>query len=146
MERHHSRTALHVFDHDSVTGQVYKDVILQKYVRFFRGAMGAHFLFMDDNACPHRAALVDDYLETEDTTCLDWPANSPNLNPIEHAWDTLGIRIVGHQIPPRTIQELRVTSVQEWNSIPQVLLDNLVLSMGARCTACVAALGDHTSY
>ncbi|GFX80838.1 transposable element Tcb1 transposase [Trichonephila clavipes] len=62
----------------------YLDVILEQHVRLFRGAMGAEFLFMDDNARPHRANIVDECLQSEDITRIDWPAYSPDLNPIEH--------------------------------------------------------------
>ncbi|GBN24367.1 Nucleolar protein 56 [Araneus ventricosus] len=67
-----------------MTGHIYRDVILEQHVRLFRGAMGAEFLFMDDNARPHRANIVDECLQSEDITRMDWPAYSPDLNPIEH--------------------------------------------------------------
>ncbi|GFW71166.1 uncharacterized protein TNCV_535841 [Trichonephila clavipes] len=41
-----------------MTGHIYRDVILEQHVRMLRGAMGAEFLFMDDNARPHRANIV----------------------------------------------------------------------------------------
>ncbi|GFU38659.1 DDE_3 domain-containing protein [Trichonephila clavipes] len=50
------------------------------YLRLFRGAMGAEFLFMDDNAHSHRANIVDECLQSEDITRMDWPAYSPDLN------------------------------------------------------------------
>ncbi|GFV39741.1 transposable element Tcb1 transposase [Trichonephila clavipes] len=56
----------------------------------FRGAMGAEFLFMDGNARPHRANIVDECLQSEDITRMDWPAYSPDLNPTEHVGDMLG--------------------------------------------------------
>ncbi|GFX21364.1 transposable element Tcb1 transposase [Trichonephila clavipes] len=43
----------------TMTGHIYRDVILQQHVRLFRGVMGAKFLFMDGNARPHRANIVD---------------------------------------------------------------------------------------
>ncbi|GFW09829.1 transposable element Tcb2 transposase [Trichonephila clavipes] len=56
------RTPLHVFRSGSVTSQIYRDEVLDPYVRLFRGAYGRDFLFMDDNARPHRANLVDEFL------------------------------------------------------------------------------------
>ncbi|GFU64452.1 uncharacterized protein TNCV_3948191 [Trichonephila clavipes] len=47
------------------------------------GAMGAEFQFMDDNARPHRANIVDECPQSEDITRMDWPAYSPDLYPIE---------------------------------------------------------------
>ncbi|GBM56547.1 Transposable element Tcb1 transposase, partial [Araneus ventricosus] len=66
----------------TMTGRIYRDVILEQHVLLFRGAMGAEFLFMDDNARPHRANIVGECLQSEDVTRMDWPAYSPELNPI----------------------------------------------------------------
>ncbi|GFU30193.1 transposable element Tcb1 transposase [Trichonephila clavipes] len=76
-----SRSDLHV---QSVTmaGHIYRDVILEQHVRLFRGAMGAELLFMFDNARPQRANIVDECFQSEDIIRMDWPAYSPDLNPI----------------------------------------------------------------
>ncbi|GFX25862.1 DDE_3 domain-containing protein [Trichonephila clavipes] len=72
-----------------MTGRIYRDVILEQHVRLFRGAMGAEFLFMDDRARPHRANIVDECLQSENITRIDWPAYSPDLNPIEHVYSVI---------------------------------------------------------
>ncbi|GFW61925.1 DDE_3 domain-containing protein [Trichonephila clavipes] len=79
-----SRTDLHIFDAGSFNGTRYCNEILLPYVRLFRGAMGLQFLFMDDNAPCHRTVAAEQLLESEDIERMDWPARSPDLNPIEH--------------------------------------------------------------
>ncbi|GBL83507.1 hypothetical protein AVEN_53740-1 [Araneus ventricosus] len=84
------RTPLHVFEGGTVTGVRCKDEILEPYVRLFRGAVGPEFILMDDNARPHRALLVNEFLESEDIRRMDWPARFPEHNPIEQVGDALG--------------------------------------------------------
>ncbi|GFY09760.1 transposable element Tc3 transposase [Trichonephila clavipes] len=126
-----SRTDLHV-QSVTMTGHIYPDVILEQHVRLFWGAMGAEFLFMDDNARPHCANIVDECLQSEDITHMDWPAYSPDLNPIECVWDKLGRRIAARQPPPASLPELRRALLDEWCNIPQDQIDNLILSMPRR--------------
>ncbi|GBN10864.1 hypothetical protein AVEN_81795-1 [Araneus ventricosus] len=56
-------TDLHVFHGGTLTGVRYRDEILDPYVRPFAGAIGNDFSLMDDNARPHRAVVVENYLE-----------------------------------------------------------------------------------
>ncbi|GBN46319.1 hypothetical protein AVEN_262271-1 [Araneus ventricosus] len=76
------RTPLHVFERGIVTGVRYRDEIMKPYVCLFRGAVGPEFILMDDKARPHIALLVGEFLESEDIRRMDWPARSPDLNPI----------------------------------------------------------------
>ncbi|GFS81760.1 transposable element Tc3 transposase [Trichonephila clavipes] len=141
-----SRTDLHIFDAGSVNGTRYCNEILLPYVRLFRGAMGLQFLFMDDNAPCHRTVAAEQLLESEDIERMDWPARSPDLNPIEHVWDFLGRRLAARTLPPVTIRELRLALQDEWAAMPQQLIDTLILSMGRRCETCLAVRGDHIPY
>ncbi|GFT31632.1 transposable element Tcb2 transposase [Trichonephila clavipes] len=141
-----SRTDLHIFDAGSVNGTRYCNEILLPYVRLFRGAMGLQFLFMDDNAPCHRTVAAEQLLESEDIERMDWPARSPDRNPIEHVWDFLGRRLAARTLPPVTIRELRFALQDEWAAMPQQLIDTLILSIGRRCETCLAVRGDHIPY
>ncbi|GFW32497.1 transposable element Tcb2 transposase [Trichonephila clavipes] len=141
-----SRTDLHIFDAGSVNGTRYCNEILLPYVRLFRGAMGLQLLFMDDNAPCHRTVAADQLLESEDIERMDWPARSPDLNPIEHVWDFLGRCLAARTLPLVTIRELRLALQDEWAAMLQQLIDTLILSMGRRCETCLAVRGDHIPY
>ncbi|GFW65738.1 transposable element Tcb2 transposase [Trichonephila clavipes] len=141
-----SRTDHHIFDAGSVNGTRYCNEILLPYVRLFRGAMGLQFLFMDDNAPCHRTVAAKQLLESEDIKRMDWPAQSPDLNPIEHVWDLLGRRLAAGTLTPVTVRELRLALQDEWAVMFQQLIDTLILSMGRRCETCVAVRGDHIPY
>ncbi|GFU62477.1 transposable element Tcb1 transposase [Trichonephila clavipes] len=129
-----------------MTDHIYRDVILEQYVCLFRGVMGAEFLFMDDNARPHHANIVDECLQSEDITRMYWPAYSPNLNPIEHVWDILDKQIVAHQPLPTCLPKLRKALLDEWCNIPQDQIVNSILNIPRRCKACIALSGRHTPY
>ncbi|GFT02367.1 transposable element Tcb1 transposase [Trichonephila clavipes] len=128
-----------------MTGHIYRDVILKQHARLFRGSMGAEFLFMDDNARPHRANIAEECLQSGNITRMDWPY-SPDLNPIEHVWDMLGRGVAARQPPPTCLPELRRALLDEWCNIPQDQTDNLILSMPKQCKACFASSGRHTLY
>jgi transposase len=44
---------------------------------------------MDDNARPHKAQIVQHFLQQEAVQTIPWPAMSPDMNPIEHVYGTL---------------------------------------------------------
>ncbi|GFS57166.1 hypothetical protein TNCV_4239141 [Trichonephila clavipes] len=52
---------------------------------------------------------------------MDWPARSPDLNPIEHVWDFLGRLLAARTLPPVTFRELRLALQDEWAAMPQQL-------------------------
>lgn len=140
------RTDLYIIRNGAVTAQRYRDEILRPIVVLYAAAIGDEFILMDDNARPHRAHLVDNFLFDEGILRMDWPACSPDMNPIEHVWDMLGRRVATRSSPPETIQQLESSLLQEWERIPQSLIDNLIDSMPRRCATLLSVRGNHTPY
>ncbi|GFT68210.1 transposable element Tc3 transposase [Trichonephila clavipes] len=139
-------TDLHVFHGGTVTGLRYRDEILDPYVRPYAAAIGNDFLLMDDNARPHRARIVEEYLEDHGLERMEWPARSPDLNPIEHLWDYLGREVAALIPPPRSLHELKQGLLCVWSSLPIPVSDNLINSMRNRCRQCIQVRGGHIPY
>lgn len=138
-----ARTPLVVIN-GNLTGARYRDEILQAHVVPF---VRQHAVTLQhDNARPHVARVVTDFLTQQNVNVLPWPAVSPDLSPIEHAWDEMERRL--RQLPnqPVTLAELSRALVRIWNGIPQAFFTNLVGSMRRRCNACITANGGHTRY
>ncbi|VVC38994.1 Hypothetical protein CINCED_3A021106, partial [Cinara cedri] len=66
---------------------------------------------------------------------MNWPARSPDLNPIEHLWDELKRRVRSHDPAPTTLQDLQYAVVAEWVNIPQERIVRLITSMKDRMEA-----------
>ncbi|GFS94376.1 DDE_3 domain-containing protein [Trichonephila clavipes] len=125
-------TRLHVVANGTMTGQRYIDEVLLPHVRLFRGAVGDKFVFMDDNATCHRTLAVQDCLDSEGIQRLVWPARSPDPSPIENVWDALGRQVADRNYPPTNKNTLIRALTEEWDKLPQQLLNNVVQSMVRR--------------
>lgn len=131
---------------ENLNSRSYIENILQNFVLPQRQAFGDAFIFMDDNARPHRSRMVNDYLEENNITRMDWPPNSPDQNPIEHAWDMLKRAIQRRVHQPRTVNELVQAAIQEWDRIPAENFNNLIRSVPSRLDSCIRARGGNTEY
>ncbi|GFV69493.1 transposable element Tcb2 transposase [Trichonephila clavipes] len=84
--------------------------------------------------------------DSEGIQRLVWPARSPDLNPIENVWDALGRQVAGRNYPPTNKNTLIRALTEEWDKLPQQLLDNVVKSMVRRVECCITLHGGHTPY
>ncbi|GBN54018.1 hypothetical protein AVEN_256391-1, partial [Araneus ventricosus] len=102
----------------ALTAQRYRDDILKPIAVPYAAAIEDESILMEDNARPHRAEPVDNFLFDEGIFRMDWLAYSPDLNPIEHVWSILGRRVAGRLLPPETIPQLQSYLIQMWKRIP----------------------------
>lgn len=141
----HHRTPLHRVE-GNITGIAYMNDILRPIAIPALQAIGPGAILQDDNARPHRAQVVNNFLQQQQVTRMNWPSCSPDLNPIEHVWDVLGRRIRANHPPPPNLNVLFQTLQQEWQAIPRDTLQTLLTSMRQRCIDCINANGGHTRY
>ena len=103
-----------------------------------------NFIFQQDNDPKHTSRIAKTYFEENLIEKLDWPSQSPDLNPNEHLWATLDYRI-----PTESRVNLQTfwTKLQdEWNALPGDILANLVNSMQKRLQAVIDNKGGNTKY
>ena len=111
------KTSFHVFVQSSVSFEQFCREIILDYVSLFKGARNPEFLFMDDNARPHRNPEASNTQEREDINCMQWLAYSIDLNPTEHVCDALFRRVSQISCSTRTVQELKIALKKDWDDI-----------------------------
>jgi hypothetical protein len=92
----------------------------------------------------HTSCIAKKFLDETFPEVLDWPSNSPDLNPIENLWS-----IVKHNVEkriPSNISELNQYLVEEWEKIPNSMLSNLVSSMNHCCQMIIDGNGERINY
>ena len=118
---------------ETVTG-VSHVIILQKYVisimrRAFSNGDG---WFQEDNARPHTSKVAKRFHTENDLHVLSWPAQSPDLNPIENLWAIVKKSICERKKHPSNIAELDRYVKKAWKDILIHTIENLVDSMPQR--------------
>ena len=103
-------------------------------------------MLVDDNAAPHRANIVHEYLIGEDINQFQWSSYSPDMNPIEHMWNELGYRLEGVHPQSQTHQELGQALHNLWEAIRIEWTRALVDSLPHCVQALVVAYVDNTGY
>ena len=116
----------------SLTAQRYIDTVLQPVVVPY---MGDHHpsILMQDNARPHTARVTMNFLDGHNIPLLPWPAQSPDMNPIEHVWDYIGRQVYADSTIT-TRDGLRRAVHQAWDNMPVDYLQTLVHSMRSQCS------------
>jgi DDE superfamily endonuclease len=103
-------------------------------------------IFQQDGDPKHRSKLAQEWFKNHKITVLPWPAQSPDLNPIEHLWEHLKRRLGEYEEEPKGILELWERIEKEWEKIPASVCQNLIESMPRRVEAVLRAKGGYTKY
>jgi transposase len=130
-----------------VTGEAHAKT-LKRYAfptlrKFFPRGNG---IFQEDNARPHTSKVATTVKEESGLTFLSWPAQSPDLNPIENLWNRVKKTVYSRQNKPKNLNDLERAVKAAWKAIPLEEVQAVVDSMPRRIEACVAAKGGPTKY
>ncbi len=104
----------------------------------------ADFIFQQDLAPAHTAKGTKSWFNDHGVTVLDWPANSPDLNPIENLWGIVMRKM--RDTRPNNADDLKATVKETWASIPPQQCHKLITSMPCRIEAVIKAKEAPTKY
>lgn len=103
-------------------------------------------IFQQDNDPKHMSKRAQKCLKELGLTVLEWPPQSPDLNPIEHLWDVLKRKLNAHPEQPKSMHELWERIESDWESITKDECMHLIESMPERIEAVLKAKGGVTKY
>ncbi len=134
-----------LFSESTVNAAIYQEILEHFMLPSANKLYGdADFIFQQDLAPAHTAKCTKSWFNDHGVTVLDWPANSPDLNPIENLWGIVKRKM--RDTRPNNADELKATVKETWASIPPQQCHKLITSMPRRIEAVIKAKGAPTKY
>ena len=102
-------------------GKKYREILKRKmapYLQSIKGKTGCQLIFQHDNDPKHRSKVVSNYLFNKRLMVLDWPSQSPDINPIENAWRQVKVAISNRPRKASSLDETYEWAQEEWKAFP----------------------------
>jgi hypothetical protein len=132
--------------HRNINTEGYKDILTRCTLSTVNQFGDDRCLYQHENSPCHKSRSVREWFSNSKVLEMDWPAQSPDLNPIEHLWDELECRLCSRPQRPTLLTVLATGLQEEWGAIPPETFRHLVESLPGRVRAVIKAKDGPTRY
>src|SRR6266545_1801506 len=130
-----------------ITAVIYVDILQNNLLSYIDTLENKEdYIFQEDNAPIYTVNIAKKWRRDNNITNLSWPAQSPDMNPIENLWEELDKQVQTHKLLPKNQKELWQALQEEWINLNENKYKNLVDSMPCRIATVIASKGNPTKY
>lgn len=129
-----------------INSQKYQENLEKHLKPFIERKNAKELIFQHDNAPSHASKSTNNWLKQHNIQTLDWPSNSPDLNPVENVWGLISREIYKNGTQYNNTSELEKAVTAAWANLKTDFLSNLTATMKDRVFQLIASQGKFTKF
>lgn len=123
----------------NLNAERYIDILFEKFLYVY----SSEYVYQQDNSPIHTAKITQKFMKNHNIKTIKWPANSPDLNPIENLWFLLKHKLLDDEITTNNFDEKIKVRLEE---IKYEHIFNMIASMPIRISKVIQNNGDSIDY
>jgi hypothetical protein len=128
----------------TLRSQQYTEILQERVLPHLNAHPHPSLIFQQDNAPSHTSIHTRSWLQQHGMQVMQWPPQSPDLNPVENLWNNLKQRLELSEI--HGFDNLWETAQKLWMETSTCIMNNLIASMPRRVQAVLRNRGGPTRY
>lgn len=134
------------FPSTRMNSREYIEVLQGNLLPFLQQNHHDDWVFQQDNASVHKSRVTMAWFNEHHIQILEWPACSPDQNPIENLWGIIVRKVYADNKQYGSVQELKQAVLTAWDGIPISTCHKLTESMPNRLFELIENKGGPTHY